>query len=355
MLLTRCPTCNTTFRITADLLVTAGGQARCGRCNEVFDAVAGLREESRASALELGLEPDDSLAQTDEFFVGDVSFAAALESDAEDEAVEVTVASDGEDDQEGPLELGPEAELLPEAELVQEETAEEPSEHADVPAPQTSPADEDTISPEEVHAVLEPDTEPTPEQDLEESIKLLTLGDEALEPRSNRWWRAGAACAALLLVGQIVNHARGELATHATVGPLLQKAYAALGITLVPSWDIAQYQIVDWVAAAEPKAQGQGSLHIAARIHNRGPQAQPYPKVRLDLTDRWDNKVGSRVFEPTEYLAKPPSTPLMRAGSTVEAALSVLDPGPDAYGFELDVCIDATSETLVCATDQVFR
>src|SRR5690606_39817582 len=43
MLFTRCPECDTTFRITADALRKADGQVRCGRCACVFDAYTELR------------------------------------------------------------------------------------------------------------------------------------------------------------------------------------------------------------------------------------------------------------------------------------------------------------------------
>jgi len=45
---------------------------------------------------------------------------------------------------------------------------------------------------------------------------------------------------------------------------------------------------------------------------------------------------------------------MMRAGATAEAQLVVVDPGPDAYGFELDVCVQ-TESALICAADDVFR
>src|SRR5690606_15747085 len=45
MLFTRCPSCETTFRITDRALHKAGGQVRCGRCSCVFDAYSALREQ----------------------------------------------------------------------------------------------------------------------------------------------------------------------------------------------------------------------------------------------------------------------------------------------------------------------
>ncbi len=45
MLFTRCPDCDTTFRVTDDALRKANGQVRCGRCSSVFNAYAERREE----------------------------------------------------------------------------------------------------------------------------------------------------------------------------------------------------------------------------------------------------------------------------------------------------------------------
>src|SRR5262252_5281562 len=44
MLLTRCPDCDTTFRVTDDALKKANGQVRCGRCASVFNAYAERRD-----------------------------------------------------------------------------------------------------------------------------------------------------------------------------------------------------------------------------------------------------------------------------------------------------------------------
>lgn len=48
-LLTRCPTCGTTFRALPSQLSVRGGMVRCGKCAAVFDGVANLVEESAAA------------------------------------------------------------------------------------------------------------------------------------------------------------------------------------------------------------------------------------------------------------------------------------------------------------------
>src|ERR1700731_1725559 len=54
---TQCSKCETVFNLSADVLRTAGGQVRWGRCGEVFNALARLAEDSSAfSAGESPLE-----------------------------------------------------------------------------------------------------------------------------------------------------------------------------------------------------------------------------------------------------------------------------------------------------------
>jgi predicted Zn finger-like uncharacterized protein len=61
MLFTRCPGCQTTFRITADTLRIANGHVRCGSCATVFSVYSGLRQDSLAESLR---EDDEYLSPT---------------------------------------------------------------------------------------------------------------------------------------------------------------------------------------------------------------------------------------------------------------------------------------------------
>jgi hypothetical protein len=172
---------------------------------------------------------------------------------------------------------------------------------------------------------------------------------------TSRRWSVAVAVALLALGAQTVHHFRSDIASNPTFGPWISQAYDALGGEIAPSWDVRQYQIIDWVATAEPNSRGVGSLKITARIQNRGPVRQPFPAVQLRLKDRWEEAVSSRLFTPAEYL--PRDTPrgrLMSPGETARAEIEVVDPGPDAYGFELDVCIEVEASLVTCGTDEVF-
>jgi hypothetical protein len=210
--------------------------------------------------------------------------------------------------------------------------------------------DDDTISAAEVENVLAVDAQ-TPSNDALQ----WTLFGEAEPKRASPWWAVAAALGLLTLGLQAVNHYRAVLAGHEVVGPWVQEAYARLGITVTPNWNVGQYEILDWEATAEPNARGLGSLKITARIQNHGPLRQPYPAVQLRLKDRWEEAVGSRMFVPAEYLPRDtPRERLMAPGETAHAEIEVVDPGPDAYGFELDVCIEVEANALSCGSDKVF-
>src|SRR5580698_3745764 len=54
---TQCSKCETVFRLSADVLRAAGGQVRCGKCGEIFNALAHLAEDPSAfTAVETEIE-----------------------------------------------------------------------------------------------------------------------------------------------------------------------------------------------------------------------------------------------------------------------------------------------------------
>ncbi len=201
------------------------------------------------------------------------------------------------------------------------------------------------ISAEQVDATL------SAEPDLVEALEVGLQAQGDASTRSYVWTLSSIALA-LALALQVVHHFRVPLASETLIGPVVRGSYALFGVDLMPEWDLDQYEILNWVATEA----GLGNLRITAQIRNNGPRTQPYPHIHLELKDRWEAVVGSRVFEPVEYLQ--PETDIsspMVAGVTVPADFAVVDPGQDAYGFELDVCIQRNAGWLSCASEQVFE
>ncbi|HEY9183104.1 MAG TPA: DUF3426 domain-containing protein [Gammaproteobacteria bacterium] len=332
MLFTRCPECETTFRVTDEASKKASGQVRCGRCATVFNAYAELQDSAKVGDPKL-LSPVTEIP-SEPLKPGQGAPAPASTTEARAANGD---AAQGDDTDEAVADPA-----------VPQETAAAPS------AAPNDDADEgpDLISAKEIDQVLTanvgaglPPATPT----------WSTLGAHPVRGRPSRWWGAAAALALLALLAQGLHHYRSEIAGHPTFGPWIQQAYGLVGTELTPSWDVHQYEILDWVATAEPNSRGLGSLKITARIQNRGPLRQPYPAVQLRLKDRWEAAVSSRVFTPAEYLpSDSPRGRLMSPGETARAEIEVVDPGPDAYGFELDVCIEVEASLVTCGTDEVF-
>jgi hypothetical protein len=205
---------------------------------------------------------------------------------------------------------------------------------------------------EEIDATLAAD----PDVELLAAIESRQIGPRVRQVPSKLW---GIGCAVLLglITAQLVHHFRAPLASRSLVGPLVQETYGFLGLEVQPDWDLAQYEILNWSAkAGAGTTTGIGNLQITAQIRNNGPRAQPYPRIRLELKDRWEAIVGSRVFGPGDYLPDDIDlTGRMPVGATVPAGLEIIDPGADASGFELDICLEVDAGGLRCAADRVFQ
>lgn len=304
MLYTRCPACETTFRVTEAALQQAGGKVRCGRCTHIFDA-----GDSLTDRLE---DPDDAEA----------TGAADIDSRA--------VADDGPGDDD--------------SEPVGDSAGDDDSERGGDTDDSTGDGENSPMSSADVVAVLDAPL-PAPPDWLSDS--------ENAVPKRSRTWLAAAAVAIAALGAQIVHHNRAAVAENRVVGPLLERVYAAVGEDLGPQWSPEQYELLDWIAVADPAQTGHGNLIIRSRLLNSADRPQPYPLIWLRLLDRWEDTVAARLFRPDEYLASSPDATMMAPGVPVGMELVLVDPGTDAYGFELAVCTE--KEQLVhCDTDATF-
>jgi hypothetical protein len=144
-------------------------------------------------------------------------------------------------------------------------------------------------------------------------------------------WLGGAIAAALLLIVQILYQNRGWFVAHAR-GPA----------------NLSAYQLRQWGVTGDPEAHGK--LRLRASILNTAAQLQPYPLLRVTLADRFGKSIGTRDFEPSEYLGRPTAR-LLAPGERADANLEILDPGKNAEGFEIDVCMRGADQRVSCAAD----
>ena len=342
MLVTTCPGCDTTFKLTVAILEKAGGQVRCGRCARIFDANSRLREEPEseteqlpAAARALADAPTDDELAFVEAIASTTGTRWFLQDDPPDAADAVPAAAGSE-----PTE--------PAAGLTESRPEESES-----PAPETAAAGsvESQVTGLEIEALA-----------IAESAASATDPAGAGPPASTRWrssaldwldghaeaepvrrrtwpWAAAAGLMALTLAAQLIHAARSELAALPGVGPALIAAYATFGREVAPPVALAQYASLDLTAVAEPVTDEHGWLIIETRVQNRGPKVQPYPYILIRIRDRWEETIAGRYFAPDEYVVTPqPDYSRMNVGSTVDAQFIIVDPGTDATGFELEFC-----------------
>ncbi len=364
---TQCSKCETIFKLSADTLRSAGGQVRCGRCGEVFNALSRLAEDPSAftvgeSALELEVRADQILggppppaeragaARPDVESLDSPGVQIAhleiqdwSEPDAPqqpDQMLEFTLPP-GELDRifveskTPPIRI---AELLPPADTGAGGAPPgviglEVSEHARRELQET--ADQGMLAAEQSL--------------LEAEQSLLGFAVVAAADRRRRAaWIGGAVLLAVLLAAQYVHHNRAALADDGLLGSLVGKFYAAVGQPLSGPVSLAGYQLRQWGVTGDPTANG--ALRVRASIMNTTAQLQPYPLLRVTLADRFGKPLGTRDFEPAEYLGKPVMRQLS-PGERIDATVDVLDPGNNAEGFEIDVCLRGADHKTLCAND----
>jgi predicted Zn finger-like uncharacterized protein len=410
---TQCSKCETVFRLSAEVLRAAGGQVRCGKCGEVFNALAHLAEDASAftsgeSSFDLETRADTILESpappsprrvppsSEDFAPPGVEIARLQildwnESDVAD--APAAQPSDPATEQlgESSLEF-----TLPPGELDRIFVETKRGVRARVPpAPRQesaepeeievfNAADQDTAVP---RAAIPKPAAPTPASPapapsgfaVPEAVRLEMLqGLEStadvepiaeLEPpgrrvrrrnspfdsepresaRSSMPWLAAAIAAGLLLIGQVVHQNREWLAAHAPLGGSLRALYSRMGTPVAPPANLSAYQLRQWGVTGDPA--GDGTLRVRASILNTAAQLEPYPLLRVTLANRFGGSIGTRDFEPSEYLGKP-TAKLLAPGERADATLDILDPGKSAEGFEIDVCLRGADRRVACANDK---
>ena len=181
----------------------------------------------------------------------------------------------------------------------------------------------------------------------------LATASERLAALSPRSWSIGVALAVLLLLVQIVNHYRDDLATSPRFYQPLTRLYGALGVRLTPHWDLHGYDVRQLGAAVEP---GGAVMTVRASVKNATQQPQPLPLLRVTLEDRFGNHIAARDVAPRYYLPHsiPPSA-FLGAGQRIDAEMGFVDPGANAVGFEIDACLPASGGGIACANDTSAR
>ena len=366
----QCPDCQTRFRVTAEMLRAARGTVRCGRCGSAFDALERLSDTIPPPGSATRTSPASAAADEpvvhaeyhftaedlERVFVEDRDWrempvvpraAATLEAASADDETPVIV-----DENAGVEDITLEGERIS-----IEAPAEEPPTEREIEALAQELEEPPVPVPEPVYEpAVEPSPQPSPEPVplAAQRWRRPAVDDEPTPAPAtgSAWgtlaWSLGALALAFVLAAQVTHHFRQQLARHPQVGPPLRAAYERLGLDLLPNWDLAAFELRQWGNAADAAAQGR--MVVRASLTNRARFAQPHPILRLELEDRFGAVVATRDFEPADYLKNPSqATRLIAPGASSEAELLLAEPGRDAVGYRLDVCLRESNALLRCA------
>lgn len=351
---TVCPKCALTLVVTAADLRVAQGYVRCGRCSNVFNAIAALSDDRQAAvahealATERSPPPREDPQDEEEYVepelqqpevelefdpiatnVSDVFIEPQIGDDQETGTFEAIVLESGETDPTAPAQSGPpdaDAQLEQELQTLAERIE---AQNLKTPAPAEPSSGQHALRALDAGLNL---AEETPDHAAEHA----------------RLWQAAIAALLVLLLLQAVHHYRHDLAVNSQLNGPLTAIYRALGVSLVPRWNVAAYEVHQLGAASSPTNEDQ--LIVRASLKNGAHAAQPLPLLRVAVQDRYGNRIAARDVAPESYAprALPPRS-LLAPGQRIDIEMRFMDPGNQAVGFEIDACLPRAGGDVTCA------
>jgi predicted Zn finger-like uncharacterized protein len=350
---TVCPKCALTLAVTTTDLRVGQGYVRCGRCSSVFNALLTLSEEAgrpggtapgnapippppaealpSPAASPLAQAPPPDVESAPELSEHDVTFVFDTEAPPADTGTETqefrgsgtfeTIVLEGEG-------------ITQTEEMVTEESVD--TQIAEIA--------------QQIAAANEGDAASTAVEFGPDADAMAALAPPEPRPTHGLAWGLGAAGLLLLLALQSVHHWRNDLAVTPALNGPLTRTYAALGLGLTPRWDLGAYEVNQ--LGAESGTSADGAINVRLSVMNRAERAQPAPVVRLTLLNRYGKRLAARDLTPKEYLKSAAGNAFIAGGQRLDGQVGVLDPGPEASSFELDVCLPGPAGSLRCANDQ---
>ena len=147
-----------------------------------------------------------------------------------------------------------------------------------------------------------------------------------------RWLPIAIVVLCLALALQLLLADRARLAADARWRPLLETLCGALRCELPPWREPAAFTLVQRDIRQHPRLPG--ALRVTATFRNDARWAQPWPQLRLTLTDANGRAAGERSFRAEEYLGGPPGQPALASGETAAVAMDILEPASGIVGYD---------------------
>lgn len=338
-LATRCPHCQTSFRVTMQQLELRDGQVRCGACREIFNGIDTVFEYEPGQGFELtppGVETDmaDRMTLIDFGSLRGTQAPSSSTMQAELDALSRAIAD---------LQAKPWA--TPAASTREELGS---ADH-DGPAAQAH-AEEASHTGHAGHAGH--DLPPLNADPHGGSYRASLLGSgtegDASEPgfvqqgrqreRRARSWKLLLWIAIPLLLAalaaQLTFYFRSEIAARSPeAARYLRYACRHLGCTIRLPMEIQQLSLVS--SQLDAVGEGTGRFQLTALVRNQGNTVQAWPSLDLHLKNTDGEPLVRKAFLPTQYASKDEITRGMPAHSEREVRILFDLSGDAPAGFDL--------------------
>jgi len=382
--ITRCPKCETSFRIPDALLKTAKGTVRCGSCLHIFNAKEHLIEFATEQA-----PAAESAPQTEQLISDEMD--STRQPDDKDELNEELFGKNNtgefefnlferEDDVEEEEDVTPSDESWA-LDLLENDDEDDPKHTPEraAPEPQDQEAREEQISNEEFDEtyysnsfqIIGEDSHKSAEHDaIHDDIAKDVFADDmdhetddygddapssskyldSIEPEpvefdwqkhSNIWhskslWTGLVVIAGLLLIAQIAWLKFDTLSTQSPYRSYYAKACSLLSCTLPELIDRSKIRTANLVVRSHPRVKN--ALIVDAVLQNTAKFEQTFPTLDLVFTDSQDKTVAARRLTPNDYLGgELAGRRNMPIKQPVHIAIEISDPGEQAVGYKISI------------------
>lgn len=161
---------------------------------------------------------------------------------------------------------------------------------------------------------------------------VLGAGSASASRPRERWLPVVAAMLALVLGLQWLLADRARLATDPQWRPVLNAVCKALRCTLPPWREPAAFTLLQRDVRQHPSIPG--ALRVSATFRNDARWPQPWPSLRLTLSDVNGRPAGERSFRVEEYLGGAPSQPELASGESATVAMDILEPAARIVAYD---------------------
>ena len=273
-LITRCPACQTSFRVVPDQLRMSEGWARCGQCSEIFDAASSLQDDSHLADSSVQVDVDLNPAEIDQPIVRQLL-------DSAQPALTASAPLNGATRGAMALKTALQEIVAARSSTVDESELGKSSGHSSVSVAGDS---KDAIS--------------SSQQEADEEPSVSFLRDlPRRSPWRRPWVRASLGLAGagllILLMAQIVIHERDRLATlFPQSKPALEAACSYLNCRVST---LRQIDSVVVESSTFSKIRND-TYRLSLAIKNTAPYELAMPALELTLTDPQDQALLRRVL-----------------------------------------------------------